>query len=122
MNAIPNPPAVDLSVRVGGLHLRNPVMPASGTFAEGLQKVDYAYHLHGQLKRINSMNNADGAIALRKGDQLLIAPRLENSPLSMWNKTPIITPENIFRLTPLTRSCVYPNGRARATITSAAKG
>ena len=39
MNAIPNPPAVDLSVRVGGLHLRNPVMPASGTFAEGLQKV-----------------------------------------------------------------------------------
>ncbi len=30
---------VDLSVRVGGLALRNPVMPASGTFAEGLAKV-----------------------------------------------------------------------------------
>jgi dihydroorotate dehydrogenase (NAD+) catalytic subunit len=30
---------VDLSVRVGGLTLRNPVMPASGTFAEGLDKV-----------------------------------------------------------------------------------
>jgi dihydroorotate dehydrogenase (NAD+) catalytic subunit len=30
---------VDLSVRIGGLTLRNPVMPASGTFAEGLEKV-----------------------------------------------------------------------------------
>lgn len=30
---------VDLSVNVGGLRLRNPVMPASGTFAEGLEKV-----------------------------------------------------------------------------------
>jgi dihydroorotate dehydrogenase (NAD+) catalytic subunit len=29
----------DLSVRVGGLTLANPVMPASGTFAEGLDKV-----------------------------------------------------------------------------------
>jgi dihydroorotate dehydrogenase (NAD+) catalytic subunit len=33
------PTDVDLSVRVGGLTLRNPVMPASGTFAEGLEKV-----------------------------------------------------------------------------------
>jgi dihydroorotate dehydrogenase (NAD+) catalytic subunit len=31
--------SVDLSVRVGGLSLRNPVMPASGTFAEGLARV-----------------------------------------------------------------------------------
>jgi dihydroorotate dehydrogenase (NAD+) catalytic subunit len=30
---------IDLSVRVGGLTLANPVMPASGTFAEGLEKV-----------------------------------------------------------------------------------
>jgi dihydroorotate dehydrogenase (NAD+) catalytic subunit len=30
---------VDLSVHVGGLDLRNPVMPASGTFAEGLERV-----------------------------------------------------------------------------------
>ncbi|RYE73998.1 MAG: dihydroorotate dehydrogenase, partial [Hyphomicrobiales bacterium] len=30
---------IDLSVRIGGLNLRNPVMPASGTFAEGLEKV-----------------------------------------------------------------------------------
>jgi dihydroorotate dehydrogenase (NAD+) catalytic subunit len=30
--------AVDLSIRVGGLELRNPVMPASGTFAEGLER------------------------------------------------------------------------------------
>jgi dihydroorotate dehydrogenase (NAD+) catalytic subunit len=30
---------IDLSVRVGGLVLANPVMPASGTFAEGLDKV-----------------------------------------------------------------------------------
>lgn len=31
--------SVDLSVKVGTLTLRNPVMPASGTFAEGLSKV-----------------------------------------------------------------------------------
>jgi dihydroorotate dehydrogenase (NAD+) catalytic subunit len=30
---------IDLSVNIGGLALRNPVMPASGTFAEGLDKV-----------------------------------------------------------------------------------
>lgn len=30
---------VDLSVAIGGVQLRNPVMPASGTFAEGLEKV-----------------------------------------------------------------------------------
>ena len=30
---------IDLSVRIGGLSLANPVMPASGTFAEGLDKV-----------------------------------------------------------------------------------
>ena len=30
---------IDLSVRVGGLTLANPVMPASGTFAEGLDKL-----------------------------------------------------------------------------------
>jgi dihydroorotate dehydrogenase (NAD+) catalytic subunit len=35
--------AVDLSVDVGGLTLRNPVMPASGTFAEGLERaMDFA--------------------------------------------------------------------------------
>lgn len=31
--------AVDLSVSIGGLRLRNPVMPASGTFGEGLAQV-----------------------------------------------------------------------------------
>lgn len=31
--------SVDLSVSIGSLHLRNPVMPASGTFAEGLDRV-----------------------------------------------------------------------------------
>jgi dihydroorotate dehydrogenase (NAD+) catalytic subunit len=30
---------IDLAVRVGGLTLANPVMPASGTFAEGLDRV-----------------------------------------------------------------------------------
>jgi dihydroorotate dehydrogenase (NAD+) catalytic subunit len=35
--------AVDLSVTIGGLKLRNPVMPASGTFAEGLdQALDFS--------------------------------------------------------------------------------
>lgn len=33
------PASVDLSVSVGSLRLRNPVMPASGTFAEGLERV-----------------------------------------------------------------------------------
>lgn len=36
MSIVPQP---DLSAKVGGLHLRNPIMPASGTFAEGLSKV-----------------------------------------------------------------------------------
>lgn len=31
--------AIDLSVTVGGLHLQNPVMPASGTFSEELAEV-----------------------------------------------------------------------------------
>ena len=31
--------SVDLSVSIGSLRLRNPVMPASGTFAEGLDRV-----------------------------------------------------------------------------------
>ncbi len=39
MSAVSSTSAVDLSVEVGGLHLRNPIMPASGTFAEGLEKV-----------------------------------------------------------------------------------
>ena len=30
---------IDLSVRVGSMTLANPVMPASGTFAEGLDRV-----------------------------------------------------------------------------------
>lgn len=30
---------VDLSVKIGDLRLKNPIMPASGTFAEGLEKV-----------------------------------------------------------------------------------
>ena len=30
---------VDLGVQIGGLRLANPVMPASGTFAEGLAQV-----------------------------------------------------------------------------------
>ncbi|ACA17423.1 dihydroorotate dehydrogenase family protein [Methylobacterium sp. 4-46] len=33
------PARTDLSVRIGRLTLRNPVMPASGTFAEGLDRV-----------------------------------------------------------------------------------
>src|SRR6202035_2848521 len=37
--AVIKPFSIDLSVDVGGLKLRNPVMPASGTFAEGLDKV-----------------------------------------------------------------------------------
>lgn len=52
------------------------------------------------------MNNTEGEMALMIGDQLLIAPRLEKSPLSMWKNTPIMTPENIFRLPPLIRLCV----------------
>jgi dihydroorotate dehydrogenase (NAD+) catalytic subunit len=31
--------SVDLSVSIGSLRLRNPVMPASGTFAEGLERI-----------------------------------------------------------------------------------
>jgi dihydroorotate dehydrogenase (NAD+) catalytic subunit len=39
---------VDLRVRIGGLELQNPVMPASGTFAEGLAQV-FAFDRLGAL-------------------------------------------------------------------------
>lgn len=39
---------VDLRVRIGGLELQNPVMPASGTFAEGLAQV-FAFDQLGAL-------------------------------------------------------------------------
>ncbi|MRX50151.1 dihydroorotate dehydrogenase [Paracoccus sp. S-4012] len=39
MNAPLGRPAVDMSVRIGGLTLKNPVMPASGTFSEELAEV-----------------------------------------------------------------------------------
>jgi len=36
---------VDLRVRVGDLTLKNPVMPASGTFSEGLARIFSFEHL-----------------------------------------------------------------------------
>ncbi len=69
------PTSVDLSVRVGGLTLRNPVMPASGTFAEGLDKVM-------DLNRLGAFVTKTITRELRQGNPL---PRVVERPGAMIN-------------------------------------
>jgi dihydroorotate dehydrogenase (NAD+) catalytic subunit len=66
---------VDLSVRVGGLTLRNPVMPASGTFADGLEKVMDFNRLGGLVTKTITRE-------LRDGNPL---PRVVERPGSLIN-------------------------------------
>jgi dihydroorotate dehydrogenase (NAD+) catalytic subunit len=66
---------VDLSVRVGGLTLRNPVMPASGTFAEGLDKVM-------DFNRLGAFVTKTITRELRTGNPL---PRVVERPSSLIN-------------------------------------
>jgi dihydroorotate dehydrogenase (NAD+) catalytic subunit len=66
---------IDLSVRIGGLKLANPVMPASGTFAEGLDKVM-------DFNRLGAFVTKTITRALRVGNPL---PRVVERPGGMIN-------------------------------------
>jgi dihydroorotate dehydrogenase (NAD+) catalytic subunit len=67
--------AVELSVTVGGLRLRNPVMPASGTFAEGLDRVM-------DFNRLGAIVTKTITRELRTGNPL---PRVVERPGSLIN-------------------------------------
>jgi dihydroorotate dehydrogenase (NAD+) catalytic subunit len=67
--------AVDLSVQIGTLSLRNPVMPASGTFAEGLDRVI-------DFNRLGALVTKTITRELRTGNPL---PRVVERPGSMIN-------------------------------------
>ncbi len=66
---------VDLSVDAGGLRLRNPIMPASGTFAEGLDKVM-------DFDRLGAIVTKTITRELRAGNPL---PRVVERPGSLIN-------------------------------------
>ena len=66
---------VDMSVRIGGLTLRNPVMPASGTFAEGLDQVL-------DFRRLGAFVTKTITRELRTGNPL---PRVVERPGSLIN-------------------------------------
>ena len=66
---------VDLSVRIGTLTLRNPVMPASGTFAEGLDRVI-------DFNRLGALVTKTITRELRAGNPL---PRVVERPGSLIN-------------------------------------
>ena len=66
---------VDLTVRIGGLKLRNPIMPASGTFAEGLARVF-------DFNRLGAMVTKTVTRELRTGNPL---PRVVERPGSLIN-------------------------------------
>jgi dihydroorotate dehydrogenase (NAD+) catalytic subunit len=66
---------IDLSVRVGGLTLANPVMPASGTFAEGLDRVM-------DFNRLGAFVTKTITRELRAGNPL---PRVVERPGSLIN-------------------------------------
>jgi hypothetical protein len=51
-------------------------------------------------------NSTLGVIAEKKGGQLLITPRLENSPFNIWNPIPSMMPANTLMLTAPIRSCM----------------
>ena len=67
--------AVDLSVTIGGLKLRNPVMPASGTFADGLDRVM-------DFNRLGALVTKTITRELRTGNPL---PRIVERPGSLIN-------------------------------------
>lgn len=66
---------VDLAVDIGGLRLKNPVMPASGTFAEGLDKVM-------DFNRLGAFVTKTITRELRDGNPL---PRVVEQPGSLIN-------------------------------------
>src|SRR5271167_2529475 len=69
------PFSIDLSVDVGGLKLRNPIMPASGTFAEGLDRAM-------DFNRLGALVTKTITRELRTGNPL---PRVVERPGSLIN-------------------------------------
>ena len=67
--------AVDMSVTIGSLKLRNPVMPASGTFADGLDRVI-------DFNRLGALVTKTITRELRSGNPL---PRVVERPGSLIN-------------------------------------
>jgi dihydroorotate dehydrogenase (NAD+) catalytic subunit len=68
---------IDLSVRSAGSRWRNPVMPASGTFAEGLDKVM-------DFSRLGAFVTKTITRELRAGNPL---PRVVERPGSLINRS-----------------------------------
>lgn len=66
---------VDLSVRIGSLRLQNPVMPGSGTFADGLDKVV-------DLDRLGAIVTKSVTPGFRAGNP---TPRVAETPCGMLN-------------------------------------
>ena len=93
--------AVDLSVRLGGLTLRNPIMPASGTFAEGLARVF-------DFDRLGALVTKTITRELRTGNPL---PRVVERPGSLINAIGIPSkgiPYFIDHIMPLYAACDTP--------------
>jgi dihydroorotate dehydrogenase (NAD+) catalytic subunit len=66
---------VDLTTRIGTLELRNPIMPGSGTFAEGLDEVV-------DLNRLGAFVTKSATPGLRSGNPV---PRVAETPAGMLN-------------------------------------
>ena len=66
---------VDLSTQIGGLRLRNPIMPGSGTFAEGLDDVI-------DLDRLGAFVTKSATPGYRSGNPI---PRIAETPAGMLN-------------------------------------
>ncbi len=68
---------MDLSVNIGGLTLKNPVMTASGTFGYGLEFADFV-----DLNRLGGIVVKGTTITPRQGND---APRMAETPSGMLN-------------------------------------
>ncbi len=66
---------VDLTTRIGSLQLKNPIMPGSGTFAEGLDDVV-------DLDRLGAFVTKSATPGLRSGNPI---PRIAETPAGMLN-------------------------------------
>ena len=92
---------VDMSVRVGALTLRNPIMPASGTFAEGLARVF-------DFDRLGALVTKTVTRELRLGNPL---PRVVEQPGGLINAIGIPSkgiPYFVEHVLPLYAGCAAP--------------
>ncbi len=92
---------IDMSVRIGSLTLANPVMPASGTFAEGMAQVF-------DLNALGALVTKTITAELRTGNPL---PRVAEVPGGMLNAIGIPSkgvPYFLTKILPLYRDCRAP--------------